>query len=635
MTPLAPDSGQFAGATALVVLADAALKGAILLLLAVLASPFLRKASASARHALWCGALAGVLLLPVLSLALPAWRVPWLPEWKSGEQGAGSGEVLTVKNQPPTLKVQSSTLNAQVLANPDQHAANSKETISPLSENRTPADQSVPQSRASALNVKSSALNVKRSNPPSPFDLRPFLWAWLAGSLLAILPLLAGWWQAARLTRRGRALNDAAWNGLLDEVCRELNLRRKIRLLAASGALMPFTWGAWRAVVIFPEAVETWTPERRRLVLLHELGHVKRLDWLTQTLGTLVCALYWFNPLAWMAARQMRFEREQACDDLVLRCGSQPREYARELLEIAAASAQNRILNWVAVPVARHSKLETRLRAILDGTRNRRGLTRLAMLGMLALVAAVVIPMAMLRAADAEKPLPIPPPKSAPTTSTGSPPPAFAPAPVPITAKLYLLETPPGNLDPKTLDLAKIKDLKGVTVLTVRNILATNGQEFSTSVGMISTPPHNSAPAPLLGMRGTTTGLPPVNTFTNAGGAPPGLNSPVAIPAEATMILQPLKLPDGIHYRARFVIHWGSVVLDSLNQPFNQPLISSGGYDAGIEWGVNYLKYTSSDVAAPGRPVIFDLGETADYRRKNVAVLVFDSGTGPSAIVPP
>jgi hypothetical protein len=76
-------------------------------------------------------------------------------------------------------------------------------------------------------------------------------------------------------------------------------------------------------------------PERRRLVLLHELAHVARRDSLSRSVASLVCALYWFHPGAWFAARRLRIEQEHAADDRVLTAGAPARSYAISLLHLA------------------------------------------------------------------------------------------------------------------------------------------------------------------------------------------------------------------------------------------------------------------------------------------------------------
>ena len=129
---------------------------------------------------------------------------------------------------------------------------------------------------------------------------------------------------------------------------------------------MPLTWGWIRPVVLLPGDAEGWPTERRRVVLLHELAHVKRLDCLTQQLAQLSCAVYWFNPLFWWASMRMMVERETACDDLVLLSGVRPSEYAGHLLAVARERRTDRGVKTVAVAMARQANLERRLRTILD-----------------------------------------------------------------------------------------------------------------------------------------------------------------------------------------------------------------------------------------------------------------------------
>ena len=123
-------------------------------------------------------------------------------------------------------------------------------------------------------------------------------------------------------------------------------------------------WGVLRPVVVLPASARQWTAPRLRTVLLHELVHVERRDLVAQFLGQAVCCLYWIHPLAWLAARQLRKEREQACDDAVLARGVPAPEYAGLLLDLVRGRPLRR---WKQAPaMAEGSGLELRVRAMLD-----------------------------------------------------------------------------------------------------------------------------------------------------------------------------------------------------------------------------------------------------------------------------
>ncbi len=157
------------------------------------------------------------------------------------------------------------------------------------------------------------------------------------------------------------------------------------------------TWGIWRVRVLLPADSAIWTAEQRRAVLLHELAHARRWDCLTQLVAQLACALYWFNPLLWLAWKRMQSEREQACDDFVLGTGTKASAYAEQLLHIASQMPAVRY-SAAAIAMARPSKLEGRLLAILDVKRNRRSMKRRAVLFAGAVALALAIPVACMRA---------------------------------------------------------------------------------------------------------------------------------------------------------------------------------------------------------------------------------------------
>jgi beta-lactamase regulating signal transducer with metallopeptidase domain len=125
---------------------------------------------------------------------------------------------------------------------------------------------------------------------------------WVLGVVLSLLMPVVGLSQLFLLARRSRLVDSDDWNCLLQQLRSDLRIRRRVRLLQSSRTKAPLTWGALRPVVLLPAEAVEWPESRRQMVLLHELSHVKRLDWLTQMIGQLASALHWFNPLVWILA---------------------------------------------------------------------------------------------------------------------------------------------------------------------------------------------------------------------------------------------------------------------------------------------------------------------------------------------
>jgi beta-lactamase regulating signal transducer with metallopeptidase domain/5-hydroxyisourate hydrolase-like protein (transthyretin family) len=142
---------------------------------------------------------------------------------------------------------------------------------------------------------------------------------WLAGMLLLVGRRS---WLAILLARQKRSWRQVSEPRILQvfKECRqELRLVWPVELLAAPGLTGPATGGVWRPYIVLPEKlISSFSAEEHRLLLLHELLHVRRLDVFSDRLAALVAIVHWFNPIAWLALGCMRRERELACDAAVL-----------------------------------------------------------------------------------------------------------------------------------------------------------------------------------------------------------------------------------------------------------------------------------------------------------------------------
>lgn len=143
---------------------------------------------------------------------------------------------------------------------------------------------------------------------------------------------------------------------------------------------VPMTWGIFTTkTVLLPEAALEWPEERLRLVLRHELAHLAREDMVVSALATLGTALLWFHPGAWLMLWSARRSREEACDDLALRRGTQSAaDFARELLAAVACLGElpRRPLLPLALAMSVSASargLRSRLDNILRGPKQRAG----------------------------------------------------------------------------------------------------------------------------------------------------------------------------------------------------------------------------------------------------------------------
>lgn len=244
------------------------IKSSVILGFAFFATLALRRQSAALRHMVWTVGLLCSLALPVFSLMMPAWHVK------------------------PVRAVRDSTI-----------------VIAP----QTVAAESGPM-----------AVPSPAAAPSTPGWLAPervLLLVWMIGVLSVASILLREAVRLARVAFGASVVRQSSWREMANEISHALMLRRHVHLMRNPDASVLGTWGTLRPRVLLPRESDSWSSDRMRVVLGHEFAHVKRNDWLIQIVAETARAIYWFNPLFWIACAQLRRESEHACDDAAISLG--------------------------------------------------------------------------------------------------------------------------------------------------------------------------------------------------------------------------------------------------------------------------------------------------------------------------
>jgi beta-lactamase regulating signal transducer with metallopeptidase domain len=322
-------------------------KGSLLLAAAWMLARVCRGGTAATRCAVWTAGLAALLALPVIPLVAPGTNLGWVDS-SLVALGVPRALATTARAIAPTTSVVASPSGGEAvrgLAGPAQ----------------------------------------------------VLLAVWALGALLLVARLSLDWGRILRITARATA----------GVTCRELTRRatvmarrqgvtRQVRVVVSDEMRIPVTWGIWRPVVLLPRDARDWSRSQLDAVLLHELAHVQRWDYPKHLLSELARALYWPNPLAWLAISRARMERERACDDTALRLGATSADYARLLLQLARVLAGARVARG-AMALARSSILSTRIDGVLDPGLDRRPAAPAHVFLSVAFLVAVSVPVGTVR----------------------------------------------------------------------------------------------------------------------------------------------------------------------------------------------------------------------------------------------
>jgi|GEM_PF-4551996 len=192
----------------------------------------------------------------------------------------------------------------------------------------------------SAIPSFHSAQEVIQATADSLLYLKLFIVFWISGVLLLSLRFLLGGIYLSRLRMVGKQEIDEVLIRHWNKMMKEIGLGQKVKVFSSTLVDAPLTYGFFRPVILIPASLITTFPiEQLDLILMHEIMHIKRRDYLINIVQSIIEIIFFFNPFVWWISNRLRQERENCCDDGVVE-HTDPILYAKTLTEIES----NRIL---------------------------------------------------------------------------------------------------------------------------------------------------------------------------------------------------------------------------------------------------------------------------------------------------
>jgi len=330
-------------------LLETAIKISLVVALGLVAAFLLQRRSAALRHWMLAASMAAALATPLLVQLAPAWRLPVAAPLENSHVSATAQQAAS--RREPRIAITASVGAA-----------------SPRSESTAPQ-----------INPMSIVLAV-----------------WMIGVVVNLAGLLLGFWRLQRIAARATIVREGPWADIAHLLGAQFGLRTPVTLLQSDRPALLVTWGFLVPKVLLPIDAASWDADRIRVVLAHELAHIRRHDWVIQIGSELVRIANWFNPLVWLASARLRLESERACDDAVVNLGVSGREYAEHLLDLARqfGRAGRESVPAVAI-VPRPSNLERRVTAMLNPRLSRHPLSLTTRFGTIAALFAIALPIAL------------------------------------------------------------------------------------------------------------------------------------------------------------------------------------------------------------------------------------------------
>ena len=179
---------------------------------------------------------------------------------------------------------------------------------------------------------------------------------YIIGIGIQLLLLLSGYQKLKTLKKSNTFTVPEEWNAVFITILAQLKINKSVKFLLSAKVNVPLVIGYFKPVVLFPIALASQLELKQvEAILIHELSHIRRNDYLLNLVKTVIETLLFFNPFIWLAGKFIRIEREHACDDLVVKHTGTPLTYAHALLRLELLKdKQTPVLSLAATGTNQH-----------------------------------------------------------------------------------------------------------------------------------------------------------------------------------------------------------------------------------------------------------------------------------------
>jgi beta-lactamase regulating signal transducer with metallopeptidase domain len=191
---------------------------------------------------------------------------------------------------------------------------------------------------------------------------------YLIGTICLAIRLLYNYFQTSQLKSNGLTALDTSWQERILQLAGKINIHRKVSTYFSSHITTPVMIGFFKPLILLPLAtMNHLSPQQFEAILLHELAHIRRNDYLWNLFQSVLDIVLFFNPFTWWITKNIREEREKCCDEMVLQL-SDPYHYARALLALEEPAHHHALM---MTAVGKRSKLLHRIKNIIEMKNNR------------------------------------------------------------------------------------------------------------------------------------------------------------------------------------------------------------------------------------------------------------------------